>query len=504
MPSLSSALPVCPRSGRIMDRPPCPLWPADLHKPGGPADTLAMSNTITTPNSELVGPVARKRPRLRLLYSPTDGVVKNRAFSLPVGRTFIGRELPADHEGISIAGDPGMSSVHALIEVSANDYHVRISDCRSKNGTFVGRSRVPGSTTEWSPIPDGSIVRVGSSCFLLRSEPTQVADADIPSLVGVSLAMCELRARIARVAPEPVQVLLLGETGTGKEVVARALHKLSRRAGELVAMNCAAIPDSLAESELFGHTERSFTGAHARQGAFRRADRGTLFLDEIGDMPLELQAKLLRVLEEHVVTPVGSDRPLPLDVRIVAATHHDLEADVGAGAFRSDLHARLAHIQIELPPLRSRRDDILLLLEHASPESTRALTPDLVHDLLSYDWPQNVREVRSIAERLRIDGVTEALRERLRGRRAPSSVHVQAADEELTAARPPLLAEPHRSPRAYRLQVPTKERLIELLRQHQGVVQYVAEDLDCSRRQVRRWIDVHGLDPEQFRSEAGG
>lgn len=289
-----------------------------------------MGKTITLPNSDQVGPVARKRPRLRLLYTPTEGIIKNRVFSLPVGRTFIGRELPPDHEGIPIASDASLSSVHALIEVSANDYHVRITDWRSKNGTFVGRTRVPGPT-EWSPIADGNIVRLGSSCFLLRSEPTQVADAEIPSLVGVSLAMSELRARTARVAPEPVQVLLCGETGTGKEVVARALHKLSRRTGELVAINCAAIPDSLAESELFGHAERSFTGAHARLGAFRHADRGTLFLDEIGDMPIELQAKLLRVLEDHVVTPVGSDRPLPLDVRIVAATHHDLEADVGKG-----------------------------------------------------------------------------------------------------------------------------------------------------------------------------
>jgi transcriptional regulator with PAS, ATPase and Fis domain len=334
---------------------------------------------------------------------------------------------------------------------------------------------------------------------LLRSEPTHLTDAEIPTLVGVSLAMSELRARIARVAPESVLVLLCGETGTGKEVVAQALHQCSDRLGELVAINCAAIPGGLAEGQLFGNTQGAFTGAQARQGAFRCADRGTLFLDEIGDMPLELQAKLLRVLEDRVVTPVGSDRALPVDVRIVAATHHNLETDVDKGTFRSDLHARLAQIQIDMPPLRARREDILLLLEHKSPGVARTLTPDLVQDLLLYDWPQNVREVRSVAERLRIDGVTDSLRERLRSRTAQPSVQIQAKGEE-PDAHAPRSPEPRKTPRSYPLPIPSKEQLTALLRQHQGVVQYVAEELKCSRRQARRWMETCGLDPEKFRA----
>jgi DNA-binding NtrC family response regulator len=465
------------------------------------ADTASMSQTITLPSSGMPAPLTSLRPRLRLVYSPATGIAKSRLYSLPVGQTWLGRELPPSQEGIAIADDPGASSVHAVIEVADNDYHVRIADWRSKNGTYIGRTRLAGDK-QWHPVKEGDLIRVGSTFFILRNEPAQVADAEVPTLIGVSRATRELRARIVRLAGETVPVLLSGETGTGKEVVARALHQLSRRTGEFVAINCAAIPESLAESELFGHAERSFTGAHARQGVFRRAHRGTLFLDEIGDMAPELQAKLLRVLEEHLVTPVGGDRPLPVDVRVVAATHHDLRADADAGSFRSDLHARLARLQLDLPPLRARREDVLLLLQHAWAQAAGVLTPELVQEVLLYDWPQNVREVLSVAERLRIDGASEVLAALQRARGGPASVRTggeAAASSDAGAARP--VSPPPSRP--YRLQVPTREQLETLLSKYLGTVRSVAEELNCSRRQVQRWLELHNLDADQFRRRPG-
>lgn len=465
------------------------------------ADTDFMGQTITLPSSGMPALLTSLRPRLRLLYSPITGIAKSRLHSLPIGQTWIGRELAPSQEGITVSDDPGVSSVHAVIEVTDNDYHVRIADWRSKNGTYIGRTRIAGNK-EWHPIKEGDLLRVGSTFFMLRNEPSQVADAEVPSLIGVSRAIRELRARIARLAVEVVPVLLSGETGTGKEVVARALHQLSKRSGEFIAINCAAIPESLAESELFGHAERSFTGAHARLGVFRRAHRGTLFLDEIGDMAQELQSKLLRVLEDRLVTPVGSDRPVPVDVRIIAATHHDLRADADAGSFRSDLHARLAHLQLDLPPLRARREDVLPLLLHAWAEAAEVLRAELVQELLLYDWPQNVREVLSIAERLRIDGVTAVL-ETLQRRRNPSaSVRIEAEDAESSDSGSTRPVSPPPS-RPYRLQVPTKEQLESLLDKYLGTVRSVAEELKCSRRQVQRWLELHDLDADKFRRRAG-
>lgn len=460
-----------------------------------------MPRTITLPSSGIPALLTSLRPRLRLLYSPSTGVAKSHLHSLPVGQTWLGRQLAPGQDGIAVPDDPGASSVHAVIEVGDNDYHVRIADWRSKNGTYIGRTRIAGNK-DWHPLAEGDLLRVGSTFFLLRHEPAQVADAEMPAVIGVSRAIRELRARIARLAVENVPVLLSGETGTGKEVVARALHQYSKRAGEFIAINCAAIPESLAESELFGHAERSFTGAHARLGVFRRAHRGTLFLDEIGDMAPELQSKLLRVLEDHMVTPVGGDRPVPVDVRIIAATHHDLRADAEAGTFRSDLHARLAHLQLDLPPLRARREDILLLLLHAWAEAASVLTPELVQELLLHDWPQNVREILSIAERLRIDGAT-AVMETLQRRRSPTaSVRIEGEDAASASSGSVRQVSPPPS-RPYRLQVPTKEQLESLLQKYLGTVRSVAEELNCSRRQVQRWLELHDLDADKFRRRAG-
>ncbi len=235
----------------------------------------------------------------------------------------------------------------------------------------------------------------------------EVAAAPFEGLVGDSASMRRVYERIERVAASPSTVLITGETGTGKELVARAIHARSERASRLfVAVNCAAIPGELLEAELFGVVRGAFTGAmRDRAGKFELADGGTLFLDEIGDMPLEMQAKLLRVLQERVVERLGSNVPRPVDVRVIAATHRDVSALARAGRFREDLMYRLAVVPIELPPLRDRREDIAPIaraaVDRLAARSGRhvTLTPEAVLRLERYDWPGNVRELHNVIER---------------------------------------------------------------------------------------------------------
>ncbi len=229
-------------------------------------------------------------------------------------------------------------------------------------------------------------------------------------IVGSSKAIRQVIERIERVAPTAARVLITGENGTGKELVARALHALSPRAtGPFVEVNCAAIPSELIESELFGHLKGSFTGAFAdRAGKFELADGGTLFLDEVGDMSLAAQAKVLRALEEHVVSRVGAGKPVAVDVRVVAATNKDLAAEIVAGRFREDLLYRLNVVPIEVPPLRARRGDIPQLVAHFAEQLRHGGLPPkgfaetALQQLAAHDWPGNIRELRNAVERLLI------------------------------------------------------------------------------------------------------
>jgi len=230
-------------------------------------------------------------------------------------------------------------------------------------------------------------------------------------IVGSSRGVKQVIERIEKVAPANARVLILGENGTGKELVARAIHALSPRAqGPFVEVNCAAIPGELIESELFGHMKGSFTGAFAdREGKFELADGGTLFLDEIGDMSLAAQAKVLRALEEGVISRVGSGKALRVDVRVIAATNKNVSAEIAAGRFREDLYFRLNVVPIEIPPLRARRADIPQLVEHFVAQFTeqsglarKEFEKEAVKRLTAYDWPGNIRELRNAVERLLI------------------------------------------------------------------------------------------------------
>ena len=267
----------------------------------------------------------------------------------------------------------------------------------------------PFSTEEVLPLVDKALRTraLESEVQQLRREVSALAQPG-ERLVGGSPAMLEVFKTVGRVARGDVAVLITGESGTGKELVARAIHAAGPRAEQpFVAVNAAAIPRELLESELFGHERGAFTGAvESRPGRFREASGGTLFLDEIGDMPVDLQAKILRALQEQEVTSVGGKQPIPVDVRVVAATHQDLDVAVREGRFREDLLYRLRVVPIHMPPLRDRRDDIPLLVEHflgryeaELADRPLAMPPDTMARLGAHDWPGNVRELENAIKR---------------------------------------------------------------------------------------------------------
>ena len=264
-----------------------------------------------------------------------------------------------------------------------------------------------------------------------------VAAAGAAGLVGSSPALSDLLATLARVAPTSSSVLITGESGTGKELVAQAIHSLSRRAqGPLVAVNCAAIPEALLESELFGHVKGAFTGAmSSRAGRFRDAHNGTLFLDEIGELPLALQSKLLRVLQDKSVLPVGASQPEAVDFRLVAATNRNLEDMVATGTFRSDLFYRLNVVPLLLPPLRDRLGDVPVLLKHfiAKFGGKMHIGHEVMAILVAHRWPGNVRELENLVERLSVlRGEGEVLLSDL-----PTSVRGVATSSPVPSVRPP-------------------------------------------------------------------
>ncbi|HZO17979.1 MAG TPA: sigma-54 dependent transcriptional regulator [Gemmatimonadaceae bacterium] len=311
-------------------------------------------------------------------------------------------------------------------------------------------------------------------------------------IVGRSYAIKALLDKIEKVAPSPARVLITGENGTGKELVARAVHRLSPRAqGPFIEVNCAAIPGELIESELFGHMKGSFTGAvQDRAGKFELASGGTLFLDEIGDMSLAAQAKVLRVLEDGVVTRIGGSKPISVDVRVIAATNKDLEHEIAEGKFREDLYYRLNVVPVNVPLLRDRREDIPQLVAHFTERLTRhegmpprAFADDAVKRLSEYDWPGNVRELRNTVERLLIlssgPRISAADVERLVGKRATEQTSLGSLVECRTFEEFKDAAE-----RAF---------LLAKLRESNWNVSETARILDMPRSNLYKKIERYGL-----------
>ncbi len=334
----------------------------------------------------------------------------------------------------------------------------------------------------------------------LSSRERRFAD----EMLGESPAMRRLREDIAKVAPSSGRVLVLGESGTGKELVAEEIHRQSKRAsGPFVKVNCAAIPSELIESELFGHEKGSFTGAAARRrGQFEAAHGGTLFLDEIGDMSLSAQAKVLRALQTGEVTRVGSDRAFTVDVRVIAATNKDLEAEVREGTFREDLYFRLAVVPLQAPPLRERLDDVPLLAERFLQLAVREnglrpkpVDPEVFERLRSYRWPGNVRELRNVCERMVIMSG-----ERVTAADVPEHVAPRAATPEAGVGD---LSRYGRVPLKELRELVERDYILQKLEEHDWNVTQAAQALGIERTNLHKKLKQLGLS-RGGRSEEGG
>ena len=351
------------------------------------------------PTEEVERPAVALPAGLRLLV--TRGPDAGRAVLLPPGTHVVGKD-PAATLALT---DPSVSWRH--LELLVGPDCVRARDLGSRNG-----SAYRGSRFEAIELGAGAALSVGQTELRLVGPPLQglpLYGADrLASLVGASVAMREVFSLVERVARTTAPVLVTGETGTGKELVADALHRLSSRAAApLVVCDLAAMPATLVESELFGHVRGAFTGAdRAREGTFELAHGGTIFLDELGELDRSLQPRLLRALETGQIKPVGAAAYRTVDVRIVAATNRDLEAEIRAGAFREDLYHRIAVVTVHLAPLRERSEDVPLLVRHFLGELSRPLgrpAPEVdeasLEALAAHDWPGNVRELRNVVER---------------------------------------------------------------------------------------------------------
>jgi DNA-binding NtrC family response regulator len=333
-------------------------------------------------------------------YGVREAVGVLEAAAGPAGRTFdlvcTDLRMP-DGDGLDV-----LRAVRRLLPSTP----VVILTAYGSVSTSVQAMRLGAVTMLEKPIAPSELEReVLGAIADSKKVPQGLDAASEAGLIGGSPAIRQLFDTLVRVAPSQSSVLLQGESGTGKELVAQAIHRLSRRSsGPMVAVNCAAIPENLLESEMFGHVKGSFTGAdRTRIGRFKQAHGGTLFLDEIGEMPLLLQGKLLRVLQERVIEPVGSTKPEPVDFRLVAATNRDLEQLAAEGKFRSDLFYRLNVVPLSLPALRDRAGDVAVLARHflAKHESLR-FSPDALSALERHTWPGNVRELENLIERLAV------------------------------------------------------------------------------------------------------
>ncbi|ATB34848.1 Fis family transcriptional regulator [Cystobacter fuscus] len=442
-----------------------------------------MSETALSTQQDSPGGPTPRRCQLVVIDGPDAG----RAVALGSEPVRVGTR-----EGCALRlSDPRVSGEH--LEVWAEEAGFGVRDLGSRNGTLYEGSRLGEAR-----VRVGATFKLGRSFVRIQAQgqPWEVAPSQarrFGELVGESLAMRELFAVLEHVAPTDTTVLVQGETGTGKEGVARALHEASaRRKGPFVAVDCGALPEGLVESELFGHVKGAFTGAlAARAGAFARARGGTLFLDELAGISPAVQARLLRVLEERRVRPVGGDAEQAVDVRVVAASRVDLSLAVAEGMFRSDLYYRLAVVTLTLPALRQRREDLALLV--AELLRRRGFAPGAVRgpglELLSgHDWPGNVRELRNVLERSLVLSPGAGSFEQLR-----LSLQPQGTGAELTLRTDLPFAE------AKQAVVESFERhyLRDVLARAKGNLSEAARQAGVDRKHLRALARRHGLLPEE-------
>ena len=442
-----------------------------------------------------------RRCRVEVLGGPDTGLTRD--IEAPVIR--IGARRGNDVQ----LSDSQVSGLHCEIRLDERGYRLR--DLDSTNGTFVAGLRINDVY-----VPPGSSITVGSTKIRFQplGESVELALSSRTSfggIIGKSVLMRELFARLEKLAASDATVLISGETGVGKELVAESLHEYSPRApGPFVVLDCGSIPQNLIESELFGHERGAFTGAvSSYAGAFERAHKGTLFLDEIGELPLAMQPKLLRALERREVRRIGGSRTISVDIRVVAATNRDLGVAVNRGRFREDLYYRLAVARVHVPPLRERREDIELLIEHflaVTPNAEGAeLAADTVELMKKHDWPGNVRELRNVIERaLLLSEPTPMSDPRLRstapqrviegeGSEPISTVPVQTLEDE-TMAVPIDTRHPFKIAKQALVTEFERRYIRRLLAEHGGNISAAARVAGIDRMSIHKMLHRLGID----------
>jgi transcriptional regulator with GAF, ATPase, and Fis domain len=453
-----------------------------------PPDSETAHEEHVEAETRAVGPSASKvGMQVIVLSGSAKGTTKALGERLRIGK--------APDNDLVLADDT-VSRQHC--ELARTDAGVKVRDLGSTNGTKVQGARVSEAI-----VQPGTVLKVGEVEIALRPavRNVEVLPSDktwFGAAIGQSLAMRTIFGVLERIAKTDATVLLEGETGTGKDVLARALWTESARAqGPFVVVDCGAVSYSLLESELFGHERGAFTGAvAARQGAFELADGGTVFLDEIGELPLDVQPKLLRVLETREFRRVGGNKTLKTDVRVVAATKRNLLREVQAGKFREDLYFRLAVVPITVPSLRARREDIPMLAEHILRASGGGLTvpEDTMQGLVAHDWPGNVRELRNVLDRAiymaRATGQTE--------------LSIVSLPMSGTGTSDVFHFEPGKSYRETRGKYETEfeKRYVKwLLARHNGNVSAAAREAKMDRKHLHDMAKKHGLRGQEGEEE---
>ncbi len=462
-----------------------------------PSSFLETEHTRTIQADRLRGPSVRG-VRITVVAGPDAG--HEQVFAMQ--RVIVGRAAGSDFR----VNDPTVSSFHLELIAAEDRGGVQLVDLSSRNGTVYAGARI-----ERAVVPSGATLEVGSSIVRVELDAAFATEvADLPAfgeLRGRNVAMRELFSTLARLARTELSILIEGQTGTGKELAARAVHDASNYAqGPFVVLDCTAIPSTLAESVLFGHERGAFTGASERRvGVFEAAEGGTIFLDEVGELPLELQPKLLRVLERREVVRVGSTTPRPVQVRVISATWRDLRTMINQGKFREDLYYRLAQARVTLPPMRERVEDIPLLVYHflqrlPPGQGARAISPEALSELQRREYAGNVRELKSTVERAAmmaegavITGADLAFERMLSGERAraPSPVSAPPVPAAPQAVNGPLT--PFKEAKRTLIDEFEKDYLQRLLQRTGNNLSRAAALAGIERHYLRDLFRKHGL-----------